>query len=829
MKEFANLFPVSKTLRFELQPIGKTKENIEKNGILQRDEKRAEDYKIVKGFIDEYHKQFIKDRLWSFKLPLHSEGHLDSLEEYQELYELSKRNDAQEAEFTEVKDNLRSIIAKRLTESGTKYDTIFKKELIREDLIDSLENNEDKDIVRQFADFTTYFSGFHENRRNMYVADEKTTAIAYRLIHQNLPKFMDNMKAFAKIAETSVAEHFSDIYEGWKEYLNVGSIEEIFRLDYFSETLTQRHIEVYNYIIGKKILEDGTEIKGINEYVNLYNQQQKDKSKRLPFLVPLYKQILSDREKLSWLAEEFDSDEKMLAAINESYEHLHDLLMGNENESLRSLLLHIKDFNLSQINITNNLSLTDISQHLFSRYDVFTNGIKHELRLITPRKKKESEEDFEDRISKIFKTQKSFSIDFLDKLPQPVMEDEKHRAIEDYFMTLGAVNTETTQKENLFAQIENAYEDARTILQLKDTGDTLLQNKPAVAKIKALLDALKDLQHFIKPLLGSGEENEKDELFYGSFQMMWDELDTVTPLYNKVRNWLTRKPFSTEKIKLNFDNSQLLGGWDVNKEPDCTGVILRKDGFYYLGIMDKKSNHIFEADVTPSDGECYEKMVYKQLGQISQQLPRIAFSKSWQQKITIPEDVIIIKKTESFKKNNEDLQKLISYYKSFISQHEEWNSYFNISFSNRNNYKNLPDFYSEVDTQFYNLSISKVSVSYIDQLVNEGKLYLFRIWNKDFSEFSKGIPNLHTLYWKMLFDERNLADVVYKLNGQAEVFYRKASIKPENRIIHKANQPIANKNELNKKRTSTFEYDIIKDRRYTVDKFQFHVPITIKR
>lgn len=827
LKQFTNQYSVSKTLRFELQPIGKTKENIEKNGILQRDEKRAEDYKIVKEFIDEYHKQFIKGRLWSFKLPLNSEGHLDSLEEYQALYELSKRDDAQEAEFSEVKDNLRSIIAKRLTESGTKYDTIFKKELIREDLINSLESEEDKDIVRQFADFTTYFSGFHENRRNMYVDDEKSTAIAYRLIHQNLPKFMDNMKAFAKIAETPVAEHFADIYEGWKECLNVGSIEEIFRLDYFSETLTQTHIEVYNYIIGKKILEDGTEIKGINEYVNLYNQQQKDKSKRLPFLVPLYKQILSDREKLSWLAEEFDSDEKMLAAINESYNHLHDLLMGNENESLRSLLLHIKDFNLSQINITNDLSLTDISQHLFGRYDVFANGIKDELRNITPRKKKEGEEDFEDRISKIFKTQKSFSIDFLDKLPQPVMDDGKPRSIEDYFMTLGAVNTETTQKENLFAQIENAYADAHAILQMKDTGDTLSQNKPAVAKIKALLDVLKDLQRFIKPLLGSGEENEKDELFYGSFQMMWDELDTVTPLYNKVRNWLTRKPFSTEKIKLNFDNSQLLGGWDVNKEPDCTGVILRKDGYYYLGIMDKKSNRIFESDVTPSDGDCYEKMVYKQLGQISQQLPRIAFSKSWQQKITIPEDVIRIKKTESFKKNNEDLQKLISYYKSFISQHEEWNSYFNISFSNRCNYKNLPDFYSEVDTQFYNLSISKVSVSYINQLVDEGKLYLFRIWNKDFSEFSKGTPNLHTLYWRMLFDERNLADVVYKLNGQAEVFYRKASIKPENRIIHKANLPIANKNELNEKRASVFEYDIIKDKRYTVDKFQFHVPITI--
>ena len=830
MKEFTNLYPVSKTLRFELQPIGKTKEHIEKNGILQRDEKRAEDYKIVKGFIDEYHKQFIKERLWSFKLPLHSEGSLDSLEEYQALYELSKRNDAQEAEFTEIKDNLRSIIAKRLTESGSAYERIFKKELIREDLIDFLESEEDKDIVRQFADFTTYFSGFHENRRNMYVAEEKSTAIAYRLIHQNLPKFMDNMKAFGKIAGTSVAEHFTDIYEGWKEHLNVGSIEEIFRLDYFSETLTQPHIEVYNYIIGKKILEDGTEIKGINEYVNLYNQQQKDKSKRLPFLVPLYKQILSDRDKLSWLAEEFDSDEKMLAAINESYNHLHDLLMGNENESLRSLLLHIKDFNLSQINITNDFSLTDISQHLFGRYDVFTSGIKDELRIITPRKKKESDEDFEDRISKIFKTQKSFSIDFLDKLPQPVMEDGKPRCIEDYFMTLGAVNTETTQKENLFAQIENAYEDARAILQMKDTGDTLSQNKSAVAKIKALLDALKDLQHFIKPLLGSGEENEKDELFYGSFQMMWDELDTVTPLYNKVRNWLTRKPFSTEKIKLNFDNSQLLGGWDVNKEPDCTGVILRKDSYYYLGIMDKKSNRIFEANATPSDGDCYDKIDYKLLPGANKMLPKVFFSKSRIDEFAPSEAIVSSYKRGTHKKgadfNLAECHRLIDFFKQSINKHEDW-SKFNFHFSDTKTYEDISGFYREVEQQGYMLSSHPISSSYVNQLVDEGKLYLFRIWNKDFSESSKGTPNLHTLYWKMLFDERNLADVVCKLNGQAEVFYRKASIKPENRIVHKANQPIANKNELNTKRASTFEYDIIKDKRYTVDKFQFHVPITI--
>ena len=39
--DFTRLYPLSKTLRFELKPVGKTKENIEQNGILERDNERA--------------------------------------------------------------------------------------------------------------------------------------------------------------------------------------------------------------------------------------------------------------------------------------------------------------------------------------------------------------------------------------------------------------------------------------------------------------------------------------------------------------------------------------------------------------------------------------------------------------------------------------------------------------------------------------------------------------------------------------------------------------------------------------------------------------------
>jgi len=831
MKQFTNLYQVSKTLRFELQPVGKTKENIEKGGLLEQDETLARNYLIVKGFIDEYHKQYIKDRLWNFELPLKSEGNHDSLEEYKTLYEVSQRNADQEEEFQEVKDNLRAIIAKRLTEKGSQFDRIDKKELIREDLLHFLTNEEDREIVSQFADFTSYFTGFHENRRNMYSSEEKSTAIAYRLIHQNLPKFMENMKAFAKIAQTPVAEHFIDIYTGWEEFLNVRSIEDMFRLEYFSQTLTQPHIEVYNYIIGKKIQEDGSEIKGINEYVNLYNQQQKDKTQRLPLLVPLYKQILSDREKLSWLADEFDSDAKMLTAISEIYAHLYDVLRGEETENLHSLITHLKDYNLSRIYVSNDLSLSDISQHIFGRYDVFSTGIKENLKTAYPQKNKENAEAYEERIGKLFKARKSFSLDELNNLPQPDMGDSKLRRLEDYFRTLGAVNSESVQKENLLAQIEIAYDEVLPVLQQSKNDNNLSQNKDAVAKIKKLLDALKDLQHFIKPLLGSGEENEKDELFYGLFQTIWDELDAVTPLYNKVRNWLTRKPYSTEKIKLNFENAQLLNGWDVNKEPDCTGVLLCKNGFYYLGIMNKKANHIFAYDsLTTNSDDSFEKIEYKLLPGANKMLPKVFFSKSRIDEFAPTPKIIENYKKGTHKKGSsfslDDCHQLIEFFKDSISKHEDW-SKFNFHFSDTDSYNDISEFYHEVEQQGYKLSTRPISATWINQMVEEGKLYLFRIWNKDFSEYSKGTPNLHTLYWKMLFDEKNLADVVYKLNGQAEIFFRKASINPKNRIVHPANQAIKNKNTLNEKQTSTFGYDIIKDRRYTVDKFQFHVPITI--
>ena len=824
MKDLTGQYSLSKTLRFELKPIGKTLEHIEQKGLLTQDEQRAEEYEQMKGIIDRYHKAFITMCLRNCKIKVNNtDDELDSLEEYSSLLSKSKRDADDEDKLEKIKENLRKQIVNAF-KSGNTYGDLFKKELIKNHLPDFVTDEEEKQVVEHFCNFTTYFTGFHDNRKNMYSDEAKSTAIAYRLIHENFPRFFDNLRSFAKISESEVANRFPEIESAFSLYLNVEHIADMFHVDYFPVVLTQEQIDVYNNIIGGKTEEDGTKIQGINEYINLYNQHHPDV--KLPFLKPLYKMILSDKVALSWLPEEFENDEEMLTAINDFYKSVQPVIFGDDENCIRHLLTNIAEYNTDHIYISNDLGLTGISQQLFDQYSIFEDAIKDELRRNvkqTP-KEKRNPELLEERIKNLFKKEKSFSISYLDSL----IKDKGEDTIESYYAKLGAFDRDGKQTVNLLTQIEMAYIAAKEVLDGKY--DNINQSEEATKYIKDLLDAFKSLQHYIKPLLGSGEEAEKDNVFSSQLLNVWEALDVVTPLYNKVRNWLTRKPYSTKKIKLNFENAQLLGGWDMNKEADYASVLLRKNNQYYLAIMDKKHNHAFDIETLPSDGACFEKIDYKLLPGANKMLPKVFFSKSRINEFAPSTDIQIAYRQETHKKgknfNLADCHRLIDFFKQSIAKHEDW-SKFPFHFSDTSTYEDISGFYREVEQQGYTIGFRKISESYIYRLVDEGKLYLFQIWNKDFSDYSKGTPNMHTLYWKALFDKANLADVVYKLNGQAEVFYRKRSLQKENTTVHKALQPIKNKNTQNEKSTSTFDYDIVKDRRYTVDKFHFHVPITI--
>lgn len=809
MKEqFINCYPLSKTLRFSLIPVGKTEDNFNKKLLLENDKQRAENYENVKSYIDRFHKEYIKSAL--------ANARIEKINEYAALYWKSNKDDSDAKAMESLEDDIRKQISKQLT-STANFKRLFGKELICEDLPAFLTDENEKETVECFRSFTTYFNGFNTNRKNMYSSEKKSTAIAYRCVNDNLPRFLDNIKTFQKIFDNLSDETITKLNTGL--YNRFGrKIEDIFSVDYFDFVLAQSGIDIYNSMIGVYTCSDGTKIQGLNKRINRYNQQvaKNEKSKRLPFMKPLRKQILSEKDSVSFIPEKFNSDNEVLLAIEEYYNnHISDI------DSLTELLQSLNTYNANGIFIKSGAAVSDISNAVFNSWNVLRLAWNEKYEALHPVTSTTKIDKYIEKRDKVYKSIKSFSLFELQELGA-----ENGNEITDWYIS--SIN-ECNRK------IKETYLQARELLKSdyeKDYDKRLYKNEKATELVKNLLDAIKEFQQLVKPLNGTGKEENKDELFYGKFTSFYDSVADIDRFYDKVRNYITQKPYSKDKIKLNFDNPQLLGGWDKNKESDYRTVILRKNDFYYLAVMDKSHSKVFvnAPEITSEDEDYYEKMEYKLLPGPNKMLPKVFFASRNIDKFQPSDRILDIRKRESFKKgatfNKSECHEFIDYFKESIKKHDDW-SKFGFEFSPTESYNDISEFYREVSDQGYYISFSKISKNYIDKLVENGYLYLFKIYNKDFSKYSKGTPNLHTLYFKMLFDERNLSNVVYKLNGEAEMFYREASINDKEKITHHANQPIKNKNPDNEKKESVFEYDIVKDKRFTKRQFSLHMSITI--
>jgi len=349
MKEqFVNQYPISKTLRFSLIPIGKTEENFNKNLLLKEDEKKAEEYQKVKGYIDRYHKFFIETALCNINF--------EGFEEYSLLYYKCSKDDNDLKTMEDIEIKLRKQISKTMT-SHKLYKDLFGENMIKTILPNFLDSDEEKNSLEMFRGFYTYFSGFNTNRKNMYTEEAKSTSIAYRCINDNLPKFLDNSKSFEKIKCALNKEELKAKNEEFYEIFQIYATD-IFNIDFFNFVLTQPGIDKYNGIIGGYTCSDGTKVQGLNEIINLYNQQiaKDDKSKRLPLLKMLYKQILSDRETVSFIPEKFSSDNEVLESINNYFSKN----VSNAIKSLKELFQGFEAYNMNGIFISSGVAITDL-------------------------------------------------------------------------------------------------------------------------------------------------------------------------------------------------------------------------------------------------------------------------------------------------------------------------------------------------------------------------------------------------------------------------------------------------------------------------------------
>lgn len=819
MKNLNNLFSKSITLKFKLNPVGKTEETF-LSRIKKEDETRALHYPAMKEMLDDAHRQLIAKTLsslptfdWSRLIKMTTDENGKSV--------IDKKNFA-----TEAKKIRKAISECFKANDGCSDDKQFiSPSKFIKSKIDELkkEGNEIPQCLLVFKGFGGYLNGYSENRQNLYGCTGKHGEVSYRAVNENFPIFHRMTEDFKKLerinGETDTPYHgiVAKIESELADKLAGESLSGIFQIGQYGRFVSQEGIDFLNGIIGGYTKEDGTKVRGINEFISLCRQADSER-KKISCFKKLNKQLLMPSEGWSFVGTKFNSDEEMAEGISAMlYEISKDSFsLGKVVELISSV-----QWNDNGIFVNSN-TLDQISHKVFGSHEIIGNLLS---------KKAES----------AFKT-KSGREKYLKRKYYPLNElaelhDENGRSIKDFW----DVNKMALLQRNAIDSCEQLKEEL-SVWKNSENHAPISDGSPLATKIKDALDKVSELFATLKPF--RREENEIDQYangdFYAELQGISEKSGEFNLLYNCVRNRVTMKLEDSKKIPVMFGKPSFGGGWSVSTQDDYRILLFRENSRgWYLGVP-LKSGLVFD-DATNGE-ESIEEMDYYQ-----------NFSKNLA-KILAKMDV----------NEKPDCALCIDYLKKYISADENM-ARLGFKFKETSEYASVNEFYNDFNRQAYSVSFRRVSKKQLDAFVENGEMCLFQIWCKDFSEFSTGSKNLHTLYWENLFSEENLKSLTYKLNGGAQVFWRPAVISSP--VVHKKGDRLLNRwisvdgemepmpeevhlhlcQYLNGRRTEldnldrewlakaehdgkaikTASRDIVKDRRYTRNQFEFHVPIVI--
>ncbi|PIW96672.1 hypothetical protein COZ82_03725 [Candidatus Kaiserbacteria bacterium CG_4_8_14_3_um_filter_38_9] len=870
--EFTNQYSLSKTLRFELKPVGNTQKMLEDFGIIEKDEIIAQKYKITKKYFDKLHRTFVEEALFGKKI--------EGLDNYFELYRNWKKDkkanqkDLQNKE-TELRKNIVTLFNKmaktwsqKETFKGLKNNNIeiLFEEAVFKSVLKVLYGDEDESFLRDkvsgeflldkdgnkisvfdsWKGFTGYFTKFNETRKNFYKDDGTATAHATRIIDQNLKRFCENIIIFESIKDKLDLSEVENVFDI--------SLVDIFSVTNYGDCFLQAGIDSYNTVLGGETLPNGEKKKGLNELINLYKQQTREK---LPFFKSLDKQILSEKDKFTDEIEDAGALKEVLTVF------------------LKNVDVKIQKFSLLITDVLNNPDAYDLSQIYLAKEALNTISRRWLVSFST----------FEDALYTVLKNAKIISssakkteggYSFPEFIPLSYLKEALEKMVEDkiwkeqFYVTVEGLknngviigNKPVWQQfweiyrfefEQLKSRIEidsqigtthpAGYSVSKTALEtiLKDFKEDDVAPKLAIKNLADDVLHIYQLAKYFaiekkieKKRRWEGDNFELDVFYtnpdFGYFETFYkNAYEDIVQVYNKLRNYLTKKPYSQEKWKLNFDNPTLAAGWDKNKEADNSAVLLKKDGKYYLGLMEKSHNRIFDKKhealfLDNNQSENYEKVVYKFFPDQAKMFPKVCFSVKGLDFFKPSEEIYKIYKNAEFKKGDtfsiKSMQSLIKFYIDCLQKYDGWKGYNFKHIKSSNQYtNNIGDFFRDVAEDGYKITYQDVSDSYIKEKNNNGELYLFQIKNQDWNldKAINGIKktttkNLHTLYFEALFSKENAEqNFPIKLNGQAEIFYR----------------PKTSQGKLGTKLVNNKE--VVNHKRYSEDKIFFHVPLTLNR
>lgn len=866
--KFTGLYSLSKTLRFELKPVGKTLENMrehlhydQKLQTFFADQEIENAYRTLKPVFDAIHEQFITESLSLNEAK--SADFSEYLNKYRNKKELSDKD------FEPIERQLRKYFADAYTKTAEiwkgKSDDFFKEKgfniLTERGILEYINKHADEfseiayaDKIRgaleSFQGFFTYFGGFNQNRENYYETEkEAKTAVATRIVNENLPKFCDNLIFYEEHAEEYKGAYSTLKKAGktleTKDGIPLVSIpKDIFKIEHFSNCFTQNQISEYNEKIGNA-----------NFLINLYNQVKNGELnfRRLPLFKTLYKQIGCGKKDALFFEISCDTENEAkeksggIHSVEEILKKATDAgkkyFKGKSDDGLINtvpeFLEYLKNRNDYFGVYWSKQAINTISgKYLANWYDlqeklkkakIFQKGDedKGEVAKIPDVVELEGLFKVLDAESEWRNEDVFFKTSLTENSKEPVEQAKNKKRKETIF------SAATPSKALLQLIFDDIREYADIFVQKSSEILQLIEYKESKSKevIKGWMDDAKAVCQMLK-YFSVRERKVKgtplDSLIVETLNILLYSHDAEWfKWYDGLRNYLTKKwqeDVKDNKLKLNFENSKLASGWDVNKEPDNYCAILKNSkGMLFLAIIAKKEkqkgyNKLFENNpentlYNTHGDSILQKMEYKLLPGPNKMLPKCLLPKSDRTKYGATEEILSIYDGGSFKKSEKNfssynLRKIIDFYKAAVKKYEGWRS-FDFSFRPTSEYKDIGQFYSEVEKQGYKLDFVDINHKEIEKLVDEGKIYLFEIKNQDANggKIKGHKNNLHTMYWQALFKDIENRP---KLNGEAELFYRKAL--PEDKLEK-------GKDKKGKK--------IIKGQRFSKEKFLFHVPITL--
>lgn len=817
-EDFTNLYELSKTLRFELKPV---KFN-EKGGIewMSQDEMKKvfkevwdkdiqvhKNYKEAKKYFDKMHREFINEALSAAVI---SEGKYKKFEDIFWKNKIDRKKYSKE--FRNVAMELRAEVAATFDKQADAWRENYLKEIedekdlkslnheknkginffFKEDIFNFLkkkypeailinEKGEQEDIFSHFNRFSTYFSKFHETRNNFYKIDGTATAIPTRVIDVNLPFFLENRQKFDKNREKL------------SNLLNQEQ-KDIFGLKHFNKCLSQKQINEYNKIIGD-----------INSEIN-----KSEPAKQLKFKT-LYKQILGEK----------DEEEAFIEIKNddEVFSVLADFINKAEggNKQIKELIFDFyKDqlngegrYNLEKIYFSKG-SLNTMSNKWFIRWDLVRNAF------LDSKGKKKTNKEIPDFVSladikkaldeavKVCGLKNVFRENYVKQL------DEKRSPFDNFLriyqfefdnLFCGSSEDAAGYDKNLEAlrrmmEKEKKYTNRKE--KNKNGEDVYIQNQ----KIKDYADSALAISSMAKyfALEKKGRpvsDYDRDEYFYNKFDEYGAD-ENVFKYFDALRNYLTKKSYKKDKVKINFDKGTLMGGWSAGENGDLQygTAILRDEGKYFLAIL--KSGSAFndkQEGLRAVPGGSVELMGYEQLK--SQTIFGTSYSGKYGAKWA--DDKLKLSDKELILRAKDILNKYKEIYPEVEGLLELKTD-------------NAKEFIKELnETTLYRLSFESISKRYVADNIDK-KFNLFEIYNKDFS-LSKGErsdgsrENIHSIYFKNIFSGAGKI----KLSGGGEIFFREtADLKDKKERI------------VGRKKRKVEE-----SKRYFSNKFFLHLPIVL--